>query len=109
MTVLCKDRPPPMDDIGKYRRPRMLKKGQIVFNSGSSLINCIIRDRFLSGARLQLPAPTLLPRSFGLLSVTEGMMYPAEIRWCRGDEVRIEFVGAPTPAPSTKRRLVVAL
>lgn len=95
-----------MDDIDeprKHRRNRTLKKGQIVFNSGSSLIDCVIRDRSEGGAKLQLPAATVLLKSFGLLSVSEGMLYPAEIMWRRGDEVGVMFVGAPTPAPPSKR------
>ena len=101
-----KDRGLPMDDIDdlrKHRRNRTLKEGQIVYNSGSSLIDCIIRDRSESGAKLRLPAETVLPKSFELLSVADGLLYPAEIKWRRGDEVGVMFVGAPTPAPPSKR------
>jgi hypothetical protein len=91
------------DELRKDRRNRAFKEGQIVFNSGSSLIDCIIRDRTKTGAKVRVPAATLLPKSFELLSVGEGMLYPAEIRWRRGDDLGVEFVGAPTPAPPSKR------
>jgi hypothetical protein len=90
-------------DLRKHRRSRSFKEGQIVYNSGSSLINCIIRDRSEGGAKLVLPAASVLPQRFELLSVSEGKLYPAEIMWRRGDELGIMFIGAPTPAPPSKR------
>ena len=90
-------------DKRKHRRNRTLKEGQIVFNAGSSVVDCIIRDRSESGAKLRLPAVTLVPKSFDLLSFTEGMLYPAEIMWRRGDDVGVVFVAAPMAAPTSKR------
>lgn len=95
-----------MDDtneLRKHRRPRTLKDGRIVFNSGSSSIDCIIRDRSESGAKLRVPAPTALPEYFELLSLSERMVHPAQIMWRRGDFVGIAFVGRPKPEPRRKK------
>ena len=91
------------DSNRKHRRSRAFKEGQIVFNSGSSLIDCVIRDRSESGARLRVPAATVLPDSFSLLVISEGRMYPSEIRWRIGEEVGLLFVGPSTPAPPRVR------
>jgi hypothetical protein len=84
-----------MDDKRSRRRNRVLRDGKIVFNGGTSLINCIIRDQTEGGAKLQVPAPTSLPTNFELLCLTEGMTYPAQIAWRRGDHVGVAFVGPP--------------
>lgn len=38
------------NELRKHRRSRAFKDGQIVFNSDSSLIDCIIRDRSQTSA-----------------------------------------------------------
>jgi hypothetical protein len=88
-----------IDEKRQDRRHRVLRKGKIVFNSGSSLIDCVIRDQSLSGAKLRVPAPTELPKTFELLCVAEETLYPAETMWRLGDELGVAFVGEPRRAP----------
>ena len=87
----------------KHPRSRSHKEGKIVFNAGYSLIDCIIRNRSESGAKLTVPAATVFPKSIALLSVSEGKLYPAEVMWRRGDELGVMFIGAPSASPSGKR------
>jgi two-component system cell cycle response regulator len=96
------DRVGDLDDKRKCRRRRVLREGRIVLKSGSSLINCIIRDQTASGAKLRVPAPTELPKNFGLVCLTDGMLFPAEIVWRRGDDMGVAFVGPPRRAPPRK-------
>jgi hypothetical protein len=92
-----------MSEKRRQRRGRVLKEGRIVLNdSSTALIDCIIRDRSESGAKLRVPAPTALPKTFGLLCVTEGLVYPAEVMWRRGDDLGVAFVGDPSRAPPRK-------
>ena len=74
----------------------------MVLNAGCSVINCIIRDRSDSGAKLRLPAATELPGNFELVFLTEGMLYPARLVWRRKDDLGVEFVGEPRRAPPRK-------
>jgi two-component system cell cycle response regulator len=80
----------------------VLKEGRVVLNAGSSVINCVIRDRSDSGARLRLPAATELPGTFGVLFLTEEILYPARIVWRHKDDLGIEFVGQPKSVPLRK-------
>ena len=91
------------DNKRKTRRSRVLREGKLVFNAGTSLINCIIRDQSEGGARLSVPAPTALPKQCELLCLTEGIFYPAEIVWRRGNYVGIVFVGQPRRGPRRKK------
>lgn len=49
-----------MDDKRNCRRNRVLKEGRIVFNAGSSVLSCVIRDQTERGAKLRMPAQSLL-------------------------------------------------
>ena len=83
----------------RFRRNRALKDGKIVFNAGMSVINCTIRDRTESGAKLQLAISTELPKVFELHCLSDGSSYPAEIVWRRGLHVGITFIGLAKRLP----------
>jgi hypothetical protein len=92
-----------MDDKRKSRRSRVLREGRLVLNnSGTALIDCVIRDKTEGGAKLRILAPTALPKTLELLCITEGMLYPAEIIWRHGDDLGVAFVGPPRRAPPRK-------
>ena len=59
------------------------------------VIDVKIRDMSASGARVQISANIVLPDNFNLLSVSERLLYPAVVRWRRGEAMGIEFVGEP--------------
>lgn len=91
------------DEKRQERRARVLREAKIVFNSGASLIDCFIRDEHEEGARLRVPAPTVLPDSFQLLWVADEIIREAETAWRRGDDLGVRFVGPPKPAPHRYR------
>jgi hypothetical protein len=55
-----------MEDQRKFVRHRTLKGGRICFNSGSSSLDCLIRDISEGGARLSLPRADVIPSEFVL-------------------------------------------
>jgi hypothetical protein len=91
-----------MDENRRCRRRRVLKEGKIVLNAGWSLVNCAVRDQSQIGAKIRVPSPTVLPNTFGLLCVTEGMIYPARTVWRCGDDLGVAFFDRPKRAPPRK-------
>ena len=83
------------NDLGRREkhRQRALKEAQIVFNSSQSVINCTIRDRSQNGAKLRLASAAALPDNFEVFILSELRLYPSELRWRRGDDLGVEFVG----------------
>jgi diguanylate cyclase (GGDEF)-like protein/PAS domain S-box-containing protein len=79
----------------KHQRKRVLKDGKIISSNMSCVINVKIRDLSASGALVRIPANVSLPASFSLLIVTERKLYPAVVRWRKGETIGIEFVGEP--------------
>lgn len=71
-------------------RNRVLKGGQIIF--GSSALNCVVVDISVSGARVNLTTPAVIPEVVAL-RLRDGTTYPACRRWARGTEIGLEFTG----------------
>jgi PilZ domain-containing protein len=82
----------------KHRRQRVLKEGKIVSSDMNSLIDVKIRDMSTSGALVNLPANVVMPDKFNLLIVSERLLYPAELRWRKGEAMGLEFTGEPRPS-----------
>lgn len=82
----------------KQRRQRVLKEGKIVSSDMNSLIDVKIRDMSASGALVNLPANVVMPDKFNLLIVSERLLYPAELRWRKGEAMGLEFTGEPRPS-----------
>lgn len=85
------------DTQRKHRRQRVLKEGKIVSSDMQRVMDVKIRDMSASGALVQLPANNILPDSFSLLVISQRLLYPAVVRWRKGDALGIEFVGEPRP------------
>jgi hypothetical protein len=83
-------------------RQRRLKSAQIIFNDNSSIMDCLIRDWSETGARLKFGQSHVVPKQFFLLLKAEWLLYPAELRWRRGEEMGIRFTG-PATVPPMKR------
>ena len=82
----------------KQRRQRVLKEGKIVSSDMNSLIDVKIRDMSESGALVNLPANVVMPDKFNLLVVSERLLYPAVLRWRKGEAMGLEFTGEPRPS-----------
>lgn len=75
-------------------RVRTFLKGRIVFNSGNSTFDCLIRDMSGTGAKLVLTQAATLPEVFDLHILNKGAIYRAQIRWRRADQIGVRFLGA---------------
>ena len=62
------------------------------------LIDVKIRDMSSSGALVNMPANVVLPDDFNLLIVSERLLYPAVVRWRKGEAMGLEFSGEPRPS-----------
>ena len=82
----------------KQRRQRVLKEGKIVSSDMNRVIDVKIREMSESGALVHLPANVVLPDNFNLLIVSERLLYPAEMRWRKGEAMGLEFNGEPRPS-----------
>ncbi len=86
------------NELRKHRRQRVLKEGKIVSSDMNRLIDVKIRDMSSSGALVNMPANVVLPDNFNLLIVSERLLYPAVVRWRKGEAMGLEFSGEPRPS-----------
>jgi hypothetical protein len=77
------------------RRQRVLKSGKIIFADGNSVVDCVIRNLAVTGARLDVPTTVGLPQEFTLLDVHAGRHYAAKVVWRRGESMGVEFSDPP--------------
>ena len=91
-------------DNRQARRHRILKDGKIVFNRHASIIDCSIRDRGTTGARLQVGTQAEIPDEFELLFVSKNEIVPARVMWRRGELLGIAYTGELKRAPPRKYR-----
>jgi hypothetical protein len=82
----------------KHHRQRVLKEGKIVSSDMNRVIDVKIRDMSASGALVHLPGNVVLPDNFNLLVVFEQLLYPATMRWRKGEAMGLEFTGEPRPS-----------
>jgi hypothetical protein len=74
-------------------RHRVYKEGQIVIK-GRSTINCAVRDRSDTGAKLLLKEAVLeLPDTFELLLVRDDLIFPVILLWRAGEHIGVRFTG----------------
>jgi diguanylate cyclase (GGDEF)-like protein len=81
------------EDRRKERRQRVLKRGQIVINGQHSVVDCTIRDLARDGARLRLEGHFTAPEQFDLMILGSGVTRRVSLRWQRGRELGVQFVG----------------
>lgn len=84
----------PFDGEEKRRehRKRTLKQGRVVL-SDSTAIDCNLRDLSEHGARVVFAGAVSLPEEFRLYNVSDKMMAPVRLKWQRGLEAGVEFLG----------------
>jgi hypothetical protein len=72
-------------------RHKALKGGRIVFNNLASSIDCIIRDRSESGARLDVDTVLGIPDRFELVFSDGSRPRQCRIRWKTGHALGVRF------------------
>jgi hypothetical protein len=78
-------------------RRRVLKGGKIISADDAQVIDCMIRNMSVGGARLEVPTTIPIPHEFTLLDVQTGRRYPAKMAWRRGEQMGVEFGDEPEP------------
>ncbi len=81
-----------------HPRQRVLKDGKLISSDMATMVDVKIRDMSEKGARVESSTPIHLPDRFGLLVVSNKMIYPAVARWQKGNLIGIEFIGKGRPA-----------
>jgi transcriptional regulator of acetoin/glycerol metabolism len=77
------------------RGSRVLLEGRIVSLDGTTVIDVKIREISATGAILRIPPNVNFPENFYLQVVADGMRYPAEKRWRKGERLVVKFVREP--------------
>jgi diguanylate cyclase (GGDEF)-like protein len=73
-------------------RRRVLKAGQIVFNGGTSSIDCTVRSLSDGGAGIDVSSTVGVPKSFDLAIKADGLKKPARIVAHTERHLEVEFV-----------------
>lgn len=73
-------------------RQRCLLACRIVFGPQALTLDAMIRDVSDTGARIRLPTPLPLPKSFQVI-LRDGVCQEAETVWQRGQELGVRFLG----------------
>jgi hypothetical protein len=80
-----------MDEHRSSRRQRVLKSGKIIYNNGSIVIDCTIRNISETGAQLQIPTSVGIPDRFDFSETMGGTRRPVMVLWRKGDRIGIRF------------------
>ena len=71
-------------------RQRVLKGAKIIFNNGTSVLDCIARNVSDGGAALQLPDTGSVPAEF-VLEIKGEPRRPCRVVWRREDRIGVRF------------------
>lgn len=76
----------------KHPRSRVLRRGQVVFRDGYSVLDCVLTDLSPGGAQLNVENWLTLPQRFEL-RITGGPRHLAEVRHRAMARTGVQFVG----------------
>ncbi len=85
-----------MQERRRSTRHRSYLGGKMVFNSPSSIVDCLIRNLTDEGARVECPPFTLLPRDVDLTIECKGLQTRARVVWRKNAQVGLAFATSPT-------------
>ena len=86
------------DERRAYPRRRVIKRVKAVFNANGSVIDCVMRDLSLGGARLSCASPSQIPDEFQLVLVGEREMRDVRVAWRSLTEMGVQFLSPPRKA-----------
>lgn len=78
-------------DKRRHPRHKVLKGAKAIFNNGSSLYDCQVRDWSEGGAKLIFPDLTPLPKHF-VLRLTDGSQRSCEVMRADGVIIGVRFI-----------------
>jgi hypothetical protein len=81
----------------EHPRHRVFKRVKAIFDN-RSVIDCVMRDLSVGGARLTCRQAALLPERFQLVFMTERDMRDVRVAWRGIDEIGVQFTTPPRKA-----------
>lgn len=78
-----------------HQRHRVLKPVKAVFNANQSVLDCVMRDVSLGGARLHCTQAMQLPEQFQLIFMAEREMRDVRVAWRKHDQLGVAFLSPP--------------
>ena len=78
-----------------HPRYKVSKEAQVIYPDDRGLVEVIIEELSVGGARVQLRSSTDLSGEFNLFVPREKMLYTGSVRWMKGDLVGLRFVCDP--------------
>jgi hypothetical protein len=97
-----------MPENRRSERLKSLLRARIIFNGGSSTIDCVIKNVSAHGMRLEVADGLSIPGEFDLEVPHKGRTYRARLVWRGGGTIGVAFVPAnaePVRADDELRRL----
>ena len=76
-------------------RYKVSKDAKVIYPDERGLVDVIIKDLSVDGARIQLKSSTDLSGEFNLCIPPEKMLYTVAVRWMKGNFVGLQFVSEP--------------
>ena len=80
----------PFNDGRRRARSRVIKSAKILF--GGSVIDCVVQDVSVGGAKVRTPTPVVVPEKV-VLQFLGGAAFSATRRWSRGLQIGFDFEG----------------
>ena len=78
------------NELRQADRKRTLKGGKIVYRGSNCLMDCIVYDFSLAGAKIRPADPPKCPESFSL-ELTDGRIFHCKVIWQSGDWIGVRF------------------
>ncbi len=79
MAFISSDEPTPADEKRGATRQRVLLSGKIVYGDSDLTMDCAIRDLSVTGARIRLHSPVILPATVWLIELRSGTAFECRI------------------------------
>lgn len=76
----------------KYRT-RTLKGAKIIFNDGSCVIDCMLRNTSATGACIEIPSLAGIPDRFTLLVKPDSIHHECRVAWKSATRMGVAFIG----------------
>ena len=78
-------------------RHKVLKSGKLILPQSSALVDVVVRELSLTGARISSPATADLPAAFDLYLPGDDIRIPSEVCWHAAGELGIRFMALARP------------
>ncbi len=75
------------------RRNRTLRSGKIIYNNQMCVLDCLIRDISLTGCRIRVANPGMVPSRFVLQVIGTNQKHDCDICWRTAQEIGVKFSG----------------